>query len=209
MKESNLKSCNSVCRCPHLLLPQNKHSSRSDVMSRCQSGPRASVFAPLVRLPCTPLLGPAHTDVLPAASAKVKRQLYPLKKLKYIKWYGCLTVNISYIYISLGILGLNPPFGKDILQTARQLNPPGSYYHKDFPALNPTAQHCITLPCCQDRMSMFHLNTQTLRLKWWILFFNITVYMVVIQSTFLAEVIMSLTTFQPTHTHGFIDGVLR
>lgn len=79
------ESCSCVCLCPHLLLPQNKHSSRSNVMSGCQSSARASVFAPLVRLPCPSFLGPTYTDVLPVASAKVKRQLCCLKQK--IKWY--------------------------------------------------------------------------------------------------------------------------
>lgn len=58
----------------HLLLSQDQDTSRSDVMSGCQSTALSPQLPPLVGLPQSVLLGPAHTDVLPAASGEVQRQ---------------------------------------------------------------------------------------------------------------------------------------
>lgn len=54
-----------------LLLAQYQHSSWSDVVAGCQGVTFAPQLPTLEGLPGSPLLAPAHTDVLPAASGKV------------------------------------------------------------------------------------------------------------------------------------------
>lgn len=77
---SNLPVCYSPPHsCTHLLLPQYKHSSRSNVVPCCQCVTLAPQLSPLVGLPGSSLLVPAHTDVLPAAPWEVKRQLCHLR----------------------------------------------------------------------------------------------------------------------------------
>lgn len=75
LDSNQLKLDSVVLSCTHLLLPQYEHSSRSNVVSGCQRVTLTPQFPPLEGLPGSSLLAPAHTDVLPATSGEVQRQL--------------------------------------------------------------------------------------------------------------------------------------